>query len=300
MVEADPVGRCRGFYRRLGSACHGDFRIVDDPKSAPAGAERNGARAIHRAVSLLREVSASRGNGATLTVLADAAGLPQPTAHRLLKSLIGEGLLERDPATRTYRLGPLLYEFGLAAAPRVDARRLCGPTLDRLAAAAGDAAYLNCRSGNDALCLDRREGTFEVQALPVDVGNRRPLGVGSGALAVLASLPSAEVDAVIEANAGRYRRHGLTAERVRAYVEATRARGFAITSGRIVASYRGVAVAIGNGVGGLPAALSVIAIAERLDVRRIEQVARILMREERALRAILANEPTSQQKGFAT
>ena len=73
MVEADPVGRCRGFYRRLGSACHGDFRIVDDPKSAPAGAEPDGARAIHRAVSLLREVSASRGNGATLTALADRA-----------------------------------------------------------------------------------------------------------------------------------------------------------------------------------------------------------------------------------
>jgi len=274
--------------------------MVDDPKPASADAERDGARAIHRAITLLREVSASRGNGATLTSLAEAAGLPQPTAHRLLKSLLSEGLLERDPATRTYRLGPLLYEFGLAAAPRVDARRLCGPTLERLAAATGDTAYLNCRSGNDALCLDRREGTFEVQALPVDVGNRRPLGVGSGALAVLASLPSADVDAVIEANAGRYRRYGLTAERVRAYVEATRARGFAITSGRIVASYRGVAVAIGNGIGGMPAALSIIAIAERLDVRRIEQVARILMREERALRMILANEPTSQQKGFST
>jgi len=105
---------------------------------------------------------------------------------------------------------------------------------------------------------------------------------------------------VIEANAGRYRRHGLTAERVRAYVEATRARGFAITSGRIVASYRGVAVAIGNGVAGSPAALSVIAVAERLDARRMERVAGILMREERALRAILADEPTSQQKEFAT
>ena len=274
--------------------------MVDDPKSAPAGAERDGARAIHRAVSLLREVSASRGNGATLTSLADAAGLPQPTAHRLLKSLIGEGLLERDPATRAYRLGPLLYEFGLAAAPRVDTRRLCGPTLERLAAAAGDTAYLNRRSGNDALCLDRREGTFEVHALPVDVGNRRPLGVGSGALAVLASLPSAEVDVVIGANIGRYRRHGLTAERVRSYVEATRARGFAVTSGRIVASYRGVAVAIGNGIGGVPAALSVIAVAERLDARRIERVAGVLMREERALRTVLANEPASQQKGFAT
>jgi DNA-binding IclR family transcriptional regulator len=214
--------------------------------------------------------------------------------------LLREGLLERDEATRAFRLGPLLYEFGLGATPRVDIRRFCGPSLDRLAAAIGDTAYLNCRSGADALCLDRREGSFEIRATPVDIGNRRPLGVGSGALAVLASLPSEEVDAVLACNAGRYRRYGMTSERVRASVEATRARGFAVTSGRIVARFRGIAVSIGNGVGGVPVALSVIAIEERLDVRRIEKVVSLLQREEKALRSILATEPYTQQKGFAT
>ncbi|MDB5315782.1 MAG: kipR [Rhodospirillales bacterium] len=259
----------------------------------------DGARVVRRAVSLLREVSASRGNGATLKMLADGAGLAQPTAHRLLKVLQAEGLLERDPASRTYRLGSLLYEFGLAAAPRVDARRLCAGTLERITEAVGDTTYLNCRSGDDALCLDRREGASEIPALPIEIGNRRPLGVGAGSLAVLASLPSSEVDAVIAANAGRYRRHGLTAERIRTYVEATRARGFAITSGRIVARYRGVAIAIGNGIGGTPASLSVVAVAERLDLRRIELVARLLAREEKALRAILAIEPENPRKGIA-
>ncbi|UPY38902.1 IclR family transcriptional regulator [Sediminicoccus sp. KRV36] len=254
----------------------------------------DGARVVRRAVSLLREVSAARGNGATLKMLADSSGLPQPTAHRLLKVLQAEGLLERDTASRAYRLGSLLYEFGLAAVPRVDARRLCAGTLERITRAVGDTTYLNSRSGNDALCLDRREGSFEIRALPIEVGNRRPLGVGAGALAVLASLPSTEAEAVIEANAKRYRRHGLTAERIRTYVEATRARGFAITSGRIVARYRGVAIAVGNGIGGVPASLSVVAVAERLDPRRIEQVARILIREEKSLREMLAIAPAGQ------
>ncbi|SHJ90271.1 DNA-binding transcriptional regulator, IclR family [Roseomonas rosea] len=214
--------------------------------------------------------------------------------------MLREGLLERDEATRAFRLGPLLYEFGLAATPRVDIRRFCAPSLDRLAASIGDTAYLNCRSGADALCLDRREGGADVRPMPVEVGNRRPLGMGSGALAVLASLPSEEVDAVLAHNAGRYRRYGMTPERVRASVEATRARGFAVTSGRVVARFRGVAVAIGNGVGGIPVALSVIATEDRLDVRRIEKVVLLLQREERSLRSILGAEPSISQKGFAT
>lgn len=259
------------------------------------GPPRDGGQSIRRAVALLREVSAAKCRGARLGGLADAAGLTQPTAHRLLGILLKEGLLERDGASRAYRLGPLLYELGLAAAPRVDVRRMCGPTLDRIAEEAGDTAYLNSRSGADALCLDRREGGFHLQALPVAIGNRRPLGVGSGALAVLASLPPGDVDLVIAANERRYRRHGLTPEKVRTAVEATRARGFAMTTGRIIARYRGVAMAVGNGVGGVPVAISVIAVAERLDARRIETMAALLRREEAGLRAAISGSCTSHK-----
>ncbi|TDR93506.1 IclR family transcriptional regulator [Enterovirga rhinocerotis] len=262
-----------------------------------SGLGAGGAQTIQRAVSLLREVSASRGRGARLTALAEAAELPVPTAHRLLAALTREGLLERDAATRGYRLGSLLYEFGLAASPDVDIRRLCASALQRLASETGDCAYVNARSGRDALCLDRREGSFAVQAAPVRIGNRRPLGVGSGALALLAILPSEEVDAVLESNARRYRRHGMSVDRVRVAVEATRARGFAVTTGRIVARFRGVALAVGNGVNGVPVALSVIAADERLDAPRIDRVVALLRREESALRAALTSELFSPAKG---
>jgi DNA-binding IclR family transcriptional regulator len=262
-----------------------------------AGLGRDGAQVVHKVLSLLKEVSASRGRGTKLTALAEAAGLPVPTAHRLLAALLAERAVERHEATRGFRLGPLLWEFGLAAAPDVDIRRFCAPALDRIAAATGDSAYVNCRSDNDALCLDRREGSYPIQARPIAIGNRRPLGVGATSLAVLASMPSNEVDAVLDANATRYRRHGLTTERVRSAVEATRARGFAVSTGRIVARFRGVALAIGNGVGGVPVALSVIAIEERLDLARIETTVALLRREEQALRALLASEPVIQQKG---
>jgi hypothetical protein len=44
----------------------------------------------------------------------------------------------------------------------------------------------------------------------------------------------------------------------------------------------------------------VIAIEERMNVQRIEQVVVQLHREERALRAFLAVEPSLSHKGFAT
>jgi len=90
--------------------------------------ERDGSQAIRRAVTLVREVSASRG-GASLTDLAAAAGLTQPTAHRVLRALVDEGLLTKHPATCRYTLGPLLFELGLAASPRIDLRPLARPAL---------------------------------------------------------------------------------------------------------------------------------------------------------------------------
>ncbi len=256
-----------------------------------SGDARNGAQVVRRIFGLLREISESRGKGSRLTAIAEAAGLPSSTVHRLLGALLAEGAIERDQATRGFRLGPLLYEFGLAATPRVDIRRFCSAALDRIAAASGDSAYLNCRSGFDALCLDKREGRHPLQAKPFAIGNRRPLGVGATALAVLASMPADEVDVILEANATRYRRYGMTEAKVRSAVEATKARGFSISSGRFVARYRGVGLAIGNGVGGVPVALSLIAIEERLDARGIERTVVLLRREEQALRALLKAEP---------
>jgi DNA-binding IclR family transcriptional regulator len=257
---------------------------------------RDGAQTIHRTAALLREIAAARGGGASLNTLASTTGLASSTAHRILQALVGEELLAKDPVNRTYRPGPLLYELGLAASPRLDLRKICQPTLQRLAEATGDTAYLTIRSGGDALSLDRCEGSFPIKALPLEVGNRRPLGVGAGALAVIAAMPGTEGEEAIAANAARYPRYRLTAERVLRELEATRGRGYAVSTGRFVARYRGVAAPFGGGE--VPAAsLCIIAISERLTPKRQDRIAALLIREAAALNSLLARQPPPEPTG---
>jgi hypothetical protein len=109
----------------------------------------------------------------------------------MLKCLTAENLVSQDPQSRRYYLGPLVFELGITAGPRFNIRDLCADALDRVAAETGDTAFLIIRSGDDSLCVDRREGAFPIKTFTVDVGVRRPLGVGAGSLAILTALPEA-------------------------------------------------------------------------------------------------------------
>ncbi|MGX9964117.1 IclR family transcriptional regulator [Roseomonas sp. F4] len=260
-----------------------------DLRQAGASAPpRDGAQTIHRVAALLREIVAARGQAASLGALAAATGLARPTAHRMLQALVAEQMLAQEASARSYRPGPLLYELGLAAAPRLDLRALCRPSLERLAEQSGDSAYLTIRSGEDALCLDRCEGGFPIKALPLEIGNRRPLGVGAGALAVLAALPAEEAEAALARNAARFPRYRLTDARVREALEQARRDRYSVSTGRFVARYRGVAVPVPQHRGLPAASLSIVAISERLAPPRLERVARLLLREATALAALLA------------
>jgi DNA-binding IclR family transcriptional regulator len=86
--------------------------------------------------------------------------LSAPTVHCILRGLMAENFVRKDTRSHRYFLGSLLFEFGLAAAPRFDLRRICEPALSRLATRTGDTVYLISRSGSDAVCLDRKLGEF--------------------------------------------------------------------------------------------------------------------------------------------
>lgn len=253
----------------------------------PADPARRGTQSIERVVGMLRVVASRGRNGMRLGDVATASGLPTSTCFRMLQRLEIEGLVERHPVTRKYFLGPLLHELGLLARPRVQLAAYCEPVLAEIAEQTQDTVYLSERRGVEAVCTARALGDYPIKALTLDVGIRRPLGVGAGGLAILCALPPDEADEIIDANAQRYAKlSALDPGRVKAAVDEGRARGFAFLDSAVVAGTAAVGVALpaDNPV----AAISIAAISSRLDESRRIELGAALQRYTRRLARLLA------------
>jgi DNA-binding IclR family transcriptional regulator len=139
----------------------------------------------------------------SLRYLAEASGLPRPTAHRLLVALDSHGLVARD-AGGTFRLGPRLTELATRAGRGLELGTLAGPVLSRLHDQAGESVQLYVRSGDRRLCVAARDaGTGLRDSVPV--GALLPLDAGSGGKVLLAwsddgerfpAVPAAELAAI--------------------------------------------------------------------------------------------------------
>lgn len=251
---------------------------MKEASSKPAGTQ-----SIQRAAAVLRTLALHSQAGARMADIARETGLERPTAHRFLQGLIAEGLAYQHPVSRRYLPGPLLYELGLSAEPRFRIQDLAQPALKLLAEETGDTVFLAVRAGPDALCIDRKEGSFPIKAFPIDVGTRIPLGVGAGGLAMLAALPEEETQSILAYNVARLANFGdLTIAELAGLVAAARKRGYAINPTRApgVAAF---GLAIRNPDGGLAGSISIAAIESRLPPDRIDKLARLIRSEIRKL-----------------
>lgn len=263
-------------------------------RAALAGDAPAGTRGIRRTAQLLRLLALNQRAGMRLVDVEQLAGLERPTAHRVMKALAAAGLAVRDPATRRYRLGPAIFELATLAQPSYDFRDVCMPSLQRLARSSGDTLYLILRQGSDGVCVERIEGDYPIRAHTVDVGMRRPLGVGAGSLALLAALARDEADAIVEANARRYADWGIASrDLLDQRLERTRQDGFAANDllEKVGALSLGVAIldAGDRPVGGM----SIATISSRMSPARRDELVASLRAEARAIRAAMqAPQPT--------
>lgn len=240
---------------------------------------------IDKAGLVLQALAQRPDEGLRLSEVAAGTGLGKTTTHRLLASLGQIGFVEQDPETRLYRLGFELFCLGMAAANRFGIIEQARPCLDRLAEETGDTVFLSVRDRHEAICVDRRVGDFPIKTLTLNVGDRRPLGVGAGSMALLAFLSDEEVERAIAANAPRLAElPGFEPLAVRQSVQAIRAQGYSLNDGRIIPDMFAIGMPILGRRGQVAGALSVAAIASRMQPPRREMIVAALQREAAFLR----------------
>lgn len=235
---------------------------------------------IARAARVLDSL-ARRPDGASLAeVVADTA-FTRSTAHRVLSALAGVDYAFQDPETRAWRLSARLAALSRLAG-FVDVAASARRGMKRLAEATGDTVFLSVREGAAAVCIAREVGAYPIRTLTLDRGDRRPLGVGAGSLALYAALPARTRAAVNRINAAWLAEYGFDARRLEAEVAACAARGYALNAGGIVPAMSAVAVPVITRAGRVGAALAIGAINERMGEARIQAEILPALRREAA------------------
>jgi len=255
----------------------------DERKQMP---DEKSVSSLHRAMEIVKALARSAETGLRISELCKALGMTQATTHRLLQQLVDEGLVEQPGQRKLYRLSIEFFALAARAGDQGGLRALCRPALLRLGASLGDSVFLLVRAGFDALCLDRWEGPFPIRSFTGDIGGRVPLGVGQGAMVILAHLPAAEQDEVIRFNVPRVL-HMNAVDEVYLRTEAAKARaqGYADINTGQIEGMAGAAVPVFDCNQRVVAALSVGTLTSRLNAERLPVVIQLLQREAKALQA---------------
>ena len=159
------------------------------PTDARAG---GGVQSIERAFRLL-ETMAEHDGIMGLSALAAESGLPLPTIHRLVRTLVDLGYLRQEPS-RQYALGPRLIRLGESSSRMLSV--WARPHLTRLVDELGESANLAMLDGDQIVYVAQVPSRHSMRMF-TEVGRRvlpHTTGVGK---ALLADTPADEVRALL-------------------------------------------------------------------------------------------------------
>ncbi|MCQ0988722.1 IclR family transcriptional regulator [Jiella marina] len=272
-------------------------------RMAPEG---SGAQSVDRALTLLSLIGRHCEKGASLAAIVEGSGLNRPTARRLVLALIRSRLVEQDPVTRRYFLGEEAYVLGVLASRRFGFLDCALESLASLSKTSGDTSFASIRRGDYSVCLHREEGAFPIRTHALDPGHRHPLGVGAGAMAMLAALDDAEIARILDTNQAILAEHypAYTSEAFAQDIAFARSRGYALNPGRVLQNSWAIGMAVRYPDGHIAGALSVAAIDSRMGEARQAELARDLAAEvlkvETRLSGRFGAHPTTNGRPFKT
>lgn len=226
---------------------------------------------VQKACRILRSLSTPKT--ARLTDIATATSINKATALRILEILAGEGYVRRNDDNKTWSLGEEAYVIAASLGRSDDLRSTARAALVRLAAKSGDTVLLSIRSGMESVCVDREVGDFPIRANFLDIGTRRPLGVGAGSLALLAWASDEEIAALlplIKPLIAPFPK--LSVKLVEQEIERSRKRGYTLVLNTLVEQMGAIGVPVLSARGAPIAALSIAALSERISARKNSMV----------------------------
>jgi len=206
--------------------------------------------------------------GLSLMQLADRFELTRNKAFRLMSTLCDTGLVERDPQSALYRLGPCSVALGQKFLMSSSMVHSVHPIIEQLARKHGEAVYMSVIKDEDVLFIDMVDSDQPVKATSL-LGRRLPFST-TAAGKVIKALDSRDV---LERFFKRRGRQKMSADAVSTLVselEEIRSKGVAVGRDDTGRGFISVAVAVRDYAGKAVCAITLIVPSVRMLAGRLE------------------------------
>ncbi|HEV2215605.1 MAG TPA: IclR family transcriptional regulator [Terracidiphilus sp.] len=255
---------------------------------APQGTYK--VQALDRAFAVLELLGESE-TPLGLAQVASSLQLHKSTAHRFLMVLERHHVVERTTSGK-FRLGVRLFDLGNRAIEQYDLRERAQPHLRRLVAETEETAHLCILEQSRVIYIDKIEPTRSVRMI-TRIGSSNPVHCTSVGKAMLAFLPEERINDIIRKT--RFERFTnrtiASADALRAEIEKTRRRGYAVDDEELEEGLRCIAVPLLDAQRMPVAAISVSGPSFRVTAQKLPSIANHLVHCVRGI---------SQDMGFTS
>jgi DNA-binding IclR family transcriptional regulator len=227
--------------------------------------ESGGVRAVNRAIAILKTFPDRPRQ--SLAEVAEAARLDKGTTRRLLLTLMGEGFIVQDEATRQYGLGGAIRRIA-AATEDIDIRRIANPELTRLANLLSVTSFLSIYQNHGAVCLERMHDVKGMEVRWWSIGGMLPLNCGGAPKLLLAYQDEAEIESALAGDLVQLTPKSVTDKaELRTHFAQIRKRGWELAIDDVALGLTALAVPIFNRDGSVAAALSIAGLTPQMHQR---------------------------------
>jgi DNA-binding IclR family transcriptional regulator len=235
--------------------------------------DENGSaiQVIDRAVALLDAI-ARYPDPVRLKILSAETGLHTSTTHRILHSLIDNGLVEREP-NGYYRLGVRLLQMSVRLHTNIDLRSIALPYMEKLRDQLGESVNLTIREGDVLIYIEKAVSNKMMHVQQV-VGSRAPLHVTAVGKLMLGAGGTEEIKSYIKrTNLPAYTRNTLSKpDALESECKNAFKLGYALDNEEAEIDVGCIGVLIYDSSGSVAGGLSVSAPIERRRLEWIEDV----------------------------
>jgi len=224
-------------------------------------------QAVVKAFDLLETLAAEDSNP-TVPVLASRLELSRNKVYRLLATLEDKGLIERDEATGTYRLGLCAFEMAQHILQSASLIRLAHPVMEELAHKHDEAIYITVMNNDEVLFLDMVDSFQQIKTIPL-VGRRFPFFTNAAGKAIKAMSSS---DVLEKFGKRQANKTGIpNIKQLESELDNIRKSGIAVDFGGLGEGICAVAVAIRDYTGKVVGALTLLAPSFRMLQERLDK-----------------------------